>query len=85
MCGPVGPNPTLQNNLAARGDGPNPSFSNPSTSVRRNESKNRPPTTSHFGSNIHTLKHDEDDSRFNDRNAFWNGNSTQYGGDNNGR
>ncbi|XP_006478858.2 plant UBX domain-containing protein 11 isoform X2 [Citrus sinensis] len=79
-----GPNPTLQNNLAARGDGPNPS-SNPSTSVRRNESKNRPPTTSHFGSNIHTLKHDEDDSRFNDRNAFWNGNSTQYGGDNNGR
>ncbi|KAH9783830.1 Plant UBX domain-containing protein 11 [Citrus sinensis] len=79
-----GPNPTLQNNLAAGGDGPNPS-SNPSTSVRRNESNNRPPTTSHFGSNIHTLKHDEDDSRFNDRNAFWNGNSTQYGGDNNGR
>lgn len=79
-----GPNPTLRNNLAAGGDRPNLS-SNPSTSSGRNESKNRPPTTSHFGSNIHTLKHDEDDSRFNDRNAFWNGNSTQYGGDNNGR
>lgn len=33
-----------------------------------------------WGSNIHTLKHDEDDS-FRDKNAFWNGNSTQYGGD----
>eukprot|EP01018_Ginkgo_biloba_P032773 Gb_22531 [translate_table: standard] len=33
-----------------------------------------------WGSNIHTLKHDEDES-FRDRNAFWNGNSTQFGGD----
>ena len=33
-----------------------------------------------WGSNIHTLKHDEDES-FRDQNAFWNGNSTQYGGD----
>ncbi|GLJ21854.1 hypothetical protein SUGI_0408660 [Cryptomeria japonica] len=33
-----------------------------------------------WGSNIHTLKRDEDES-FRDRNAFWNGNSTQYGGD----
>ncbi|KAH9302029.1 hypothetical protein KI387_013612, partial [Taxus chinensis] len=33
-----------------------------------------------WGSNIHTLKHDEDEP-FRDRNAFWNGNSTQYGGD----
>lgn len=33
-----------------------------------------------WGSNVHTLKHDEDES-FRDRNAFWNGNSTQYGGD----
>lgn len=33
------------------------------------------------GSNIHTLKHDEDDTKFNGKNAFWNGNSTEYGGD----
>lgn len=33
-----------------------------------------------WGSNIHTLNHDEDES-FRDQNAFWNGNSTQYGGD----
>lgn len=34
-----------------------------------------------FGSNIHTLKHDEDDMQSRDSNTFWNGNSTQYGGD----
>lgn len=37
---------------------------------------------SRFGRNIHTLKHD-DDSPFGDKNAFWNGNSTQFGGDSN--
>ncbi|XP_047982562.1 plant UBX domain-containing protein 11 isoform X2 [Salvia hispanica] len=40
----------------------------------------RRPLTSNYGGNIHTLKHDEDDDRFNDKNAFWNGNSTQFGG-----
>ncbi|KAM6546102.1 hypothetical protein CsatB_026838 [Cannabis sativa] len=50
----------------------------------RNNSMSRQPTTSRFGSNVHTLKHDEDDERFNDRNSFWNGNSTQYGGNDNG-
>lgn len=35
---------------------------------------------SRFGRNIHTLKHD-DDSPFGDKNAFWNGNSMQFGGD----
>ncbi|KAK4744001.1 hypothetical protein SAY87_010313 [Trapa incisa] len=44
--------------------------------------RNRRPTTSRFSSNIHTLKHDEDENRFKDRNSFWNGNSTEYGGDN---
>ncbi|XP_020253441.1 plant UBX domain-containing protein 11 isoform X2 [Asparagus officinalis] len=34
-----------------------------------------------FGSNIHTLRHDEDDFQSGDRNTFWNGNSTQFGGD----
>ncbi|XP_062107752.1 plant UBX domain-containing protein 11 [Humulus lupulus] len=51
----------------------------------RNDSKKGQLKTSRFGSNIHTLKHDEDDERFNDRNSFWNGNSTQYGGNDNGK
>ncbi|KZV53825.1 UBX domain-containing protein 4-like [Dorcoceras hygrometricum] len=33
--------------------------------------------TYRFGANIHTLKHDEDDD---DKNRYWNGNSTQFGG-----
>lgn len=74
----VGPNPALRNSLATR-------EMNDRTSSSRNASKNRPQTTSGFGSNIHTLKRDEDDDRFSDRNAFWNGNSTQYGGDNGGK
>lgn len=45
--------------------------------------RNNRPNSSRFGSgsNIHTLKHDEDDSKFSGKNAFWNGNSTEYGGD----
>lgn len=53
----------------------------PESSNRRNKQ----PTNTRFGSNIHTLKHDEDEGKFDNRNPFWNGNSTQYngsGGDN---
>ncbi|KAJ3703688.1 hypothetical protein LUZ61_007393 [Rhynchospora tenuis] len=32
-----------------------------------------------FGSNIHTLRHDEGTEPSRDRNTFWNGNSTQFG------
>ncbi|KAJ0941548.1 putative Ubiquitin-like domain, UBX domain, Ubiquitin-like domain superfamily [Helianthus annuus] len=55
----------------------NQSSNTPSTS------KNNKPNSSRFGSgsNIHTLKHDEDDTQFRGQNAFWNGNSTEYGGD----
>nr|GEV55366.1 hypothetical protein [Tanacetum cinerariifolium] len=55
----------------------NQSSSTPSTA------ENNKPSSSQFGSgsNIHTLKHDEDDNRFSGQNAFWNGNSTEYGGD----
>ncbi|XP_050938564.1 plant UBX domain-containing protein 11 isoform X2 [Cucumis melo] len=45
----------------------------------------QPSSSSRFGANIHsihTLKHDDDDERFRSRNSFWNGNSTEYGGDN---
>ncbi|XP_004140870.1 plant UBX domain-containing protein 11 isoform X2 [Cucumis sativus] len=45
----------------------------------------QPSSSSRFGANIHsihTLKHDDDEERFKSRNSFWNGNSTEYGGDN---
>ncbi|XP_024022091.1 plant UBX domain-containing protein 11 [Morus notabilis] len=74
-----GPNSTLQNNFTQEQRPQNISSSS------GNDGKNRRPTASHFGSNIHTLKHDEDDGRFNDRNSFWNGNSTQYGGNDDGK
>ncbi|MBA0624789.1 hypothetical protein Godav_010078 [Gossypium davidsonii] len=65
------PNPTVQNNLGGR---------NRSTSTASDGGRNRRPVTTQLGSNIHTLKRDEDDDSFTDRNPFWNGNSTQYGG-----
>ncbi|KAB5548389.1 hypothetical protein DKX38_011795 [Salix brachista] len=78
-----GPDSTSQNNTP-RLDRPFSRYSpnQNSSSTGRNDSKGKQPTTSHVGSNIHTLKHDEDDSRFSERNSFWNGNSTEYGGDN---
>ncbi|XP_075661978.1 plant UBX domain-containing protein 11 isoform X3 [Castanea sativa] len=81
------PNPTHRNNLAGTVRSYSQYSANQSNSAagRDDDGKKRQPTTSHFGSNIHTLKHDEDDGRFSDRNAFWNGNSTQYGGDNDGK
>ncbi|KAJ8755519.1 hypothetical protein K2173_019317 [Erythroxylum novogranatense] len=80
-----GPNASLNNNLAGQSPFPN-NYQNPRTaSSGRNGDKSRQPTSSRFGSNIHTLKHDDDDAGFNDRNAFWNGNSTQYGGNNDGK
>ncbi|KAI4334757.1 hypothetical protein L6164_013469 [Bauhinia variegata] len=78
------PNPSLQNNLRGAGRPYSPYQPNQNNQVdeNRDSSRNKKPTSSRFGANIHTLKHDDDDSRFSDRNAFWNGNSTQYGGDN---
>ncbi|KAK9289004.1 hypothetical protein L1049_017475 [Liquidambar formosana] len=79
------PDPTLRNNRTGT-ERPSTRYSpNQSTSEASRNDKSKQPTTSRFGSNIHTLKHDEDDDRFGDKNAFWNGNSTQYGGDNNGK
>uniref|UniRef100_A0A2P2KII6 Uncharacterized protein MANES_11G115700 n=1 Tax=Rhizophora mucronata TaxID=61149 RepID=A0A2P2KII6_RHIMU len=76
------PNPALQNNLA-RAEGSH-SPNQGSSSTGRNDDSGRQTTTSRYGSNIHTLKL-EDDARFGDRNSFWNGNSTQYGGNNDGQ
>ncbi|PIN21715.1 Ubiquitin regulatory protein UBXD2 [Handroanthus impetiginosus] len=77
------PNPSLQNTLTGGGRPSSIASSDQSmpTSGRNSNSQSRQ-QTSHFGGNIHTLKHDDDDSRFSDRKAFWNGNSTQYGGNN---
>ncbi|XP_057960060.1 plant UBX domain-containing protein 11 isoform X3 [Malania oleifera] len=81
-----GPNPTLQNNIAGSRRPYVPYSPNRGSSGNsRNDRKSRQPMSSRFGSNIHTLKHDEDDDQFGDRNAFWNGNSTQYGGNDDGK
>ncbi|KAJ6683482.1 hypothetical protein OIU85_007195 [Salix viminalis] len=83
------PNSTPQNNTA-RTDRPYSSYSpnQNSSATGRNDSQGRRTTASRIGSNIHTLKHDDDDDddgRFKDRNSFWNGNSTEYGGNNDGK
>ncbi|KAF9663271.1 hypothetical protein SADUNF_Sadunf17G0020900 [Salix dunnii] len=80
------PNTTPQNNTA-RTDRPYTSYSpnRNSSATGRSDSQGRQTTTSRIGSNIHTLKHDDNDGRFNDRNSFWNGNSTEYGGNNDGK
>ncbi|GMP86446.1 hypothetical protein CsSME_00039221 [Camellia sinensis var. sinensis] len=79
------PNPALQNNLrgAGRSYTVHSSDQNIPAPGKNDSKKSKQATSSRIGSNIHTLKHDEDDSRFSDKNAFWNGNSTQYGGNNN--
>ncbi|XP_027117279.1 plant UBX domain-containing protein 11-like isoform X1 [Coffea arabica] len=78
------PNPSLQNDLQGTGISSG-AYRSTDTTSRSSNSRSRQLKSSPFGSNIHTLRHDEDDGRFNDRNAFWNGNSTQYGGDNDGK
>lgn len=74
-----GPNPTPQNNQTLV----HKPFQTPVTSTSNN--RGRKPASSSFGSNIHTLRHDEDENQFGDRNTFWNGNSTQFGGDDNSK
>ncbi|XP_068665489.1 plant UBX domain-containing protein 11 [Aristolochia californica] len=71
------PNPALQNSLSGVDRS-----SRPYSALGESSSQGRKATTRQFASNIHTLRHDEDDNRPSDRNTFWNGNSTQYGGDN---
>ncbi|XP_010525819.1 PREDICTED: plant UBX domain-containing protein 11 isoform X2 [Tarenaya hassleriana] len=78
------PNPGLRNNLGQMGRQDRDSSSTRDMSEGTSNVRNRRQTTSRIGTNIHTLKHDEDDDvPFGGGNTFWNGNSTQYGGDNN--
>ncbi|MCD9640777.1 hypothetical protein HAX54_026306 [Datura stramonium] len=74
-----GPSPTPQNNQTLV----RKPFQTPITTTTNN--RGRKPASSCFGSNIHTLKHDEDENQFGDKNTFWNGNSTQFGGDDNSK
>nr|GMD70277.1 plant UBX domain-containing protein 11 [Ipomoea batatas] len=75
-----GSNPSLRNNVAGNDRPYRVNSSNDySPGTSSSNVKNRKQPSSRFGSNIHTLKHD-DDSQFRDGNAFWNGNSTQFGG-----
>lgn len=74
-----GPNPTPQNNQTLV----RKPFQTSITTTTNN--RGRKPASSRFGSNIHTLKHDEDENQFGDKNTFWNGNSTQFGGDDNSK
>ncbi|XP_057778990.1 plant UBX domain-containing protein 11 isoform X2 [Salvia miltiorrhiza] len=75
------PNPSLHNTLRDAGRVPGMQSSEQSAPAMASGSNSRRrPLTSSYGGNIHTLKHDDDDDRFNDKNAFWNGNSTQFGG-----
>ncbi|XVF65478.1 hypothetical protein PTKIN_Ptkin09bG0252500 [Pterospermum kingtungense] len=80
-----GPNPMLQNNLAGTSRTYSPKTPTASISSVRGDVRDRRPTTSRYGSNIHALIHDEDDGHFADRNPFRNGNSTQYGGNGNSK
>lgn len=79
-----GPNPSLQSTF--KDGSQNSSYmSRSNTSGKDQKSSGSSKVEKKgWGSNIHTLNHDEDES-FRDRNAFWNGNSTQYGGDDNKR
>ncbi|GER45695.1 Ubx domain-containing [Striga asiatica] len=74
-----GPNASLQNTPRNGGGRLNSSIGSSNQGTIPN-SKSRQ-QTSRFGANIHTLQHnDDDESRFNNRNTFWNGNSTEFDG-----
>ncbi|KAL5991024.1 hypothetical protein ACLOJK_011930 [Asimina triloba] len=78
------PNPSLRSALSGTNRSYHPYSANsgiPPVSDNSNNSNNS--TTRKVGSNIHTLNHDQDDGPSGDRNNFWNGNSTQYGGNDN--
>lgn len=79
-----GPNPSLQSTF--KDGSQNSSYMSRSNTPGKDQKSSGSSKVEKkgWGSNIHTLNHDEDES-FRDRNAFWNGNSTQYGGDDNKR
>ncbi|EHA8590564.1 plant UBX domain-containing protein 11 [Cocos nucifera] len=75
------PNPALHNHLSGLEASRGSSFPNHQNPPAGDSASNTRRTSRSFGSNIHTLRDHEDESQFGDRNIFWNGNSTQFGGD----
>ncbi|XP_024530535.1 plant UBX domain-containing protein 11 isoform X2 [Selaginella moellendorffii] len=65
---------------------PSPAASKPSINDADNSRKAPPPakrSSTSWGSNVHTLRHDEDDDMFKRGNTYWNGNATQFGANDN--
>ncbi|XP_024542116.1 plant UBX domain-containing protein 11 isoform X2 [Selaginella moellendorffii] len=60
---------------------PSPAASKPSSNDADNSRKAPPPAkrSTSWGSNVHTLRHDEDNDMFKRGNTYWNGNATQFG------
>ncbi|XP_073099210.1 plant UBX domain-containing protein 11 [Elaeis guineensis] len=75
------PNPALHNHLSGLEASRRSSFPNHQNPPAGDSASNTRRTSRPVGSNIHTLRDHEDESQFGDRNVFWNGNSTQFGGD----
>lgn len=78
------PNPALQNQLSGTEASRRQFPSNrqiPTMGDNANNPRGR--ASRPFGSNIHTLNDTEDEGPSGDKNMFWNGNSTQYGGNDN--
>lgn len=73
------PNPNLRNSLR-QGPTERHGMSNPNA-ADVNTSKRKKGVERNWGGNIHTLQHNDNEEAFKRGNAFWNGNSTQYGGD----
>lgn len=73
------PDPSLRNSLRQgierRG------LSSPDVDETNTSNRKKAPQGRKWGDNVHTLQHDDNDEAFKRGNAFWNGNSTQYGGD----
>ncbi|XP_008804181.2 plant UBX domain-containing protein 11 [Phoenix dactylifera] len=75
------PNPALQNHLSGLEASRRSSFPDHQNPPAGDGASNTRRASRPFGSNIHTLREQEDEGHFDDRNVFWNGNSTQFGGD----
>ncbi|KAI5075160.1 hypothetical protein GOP47_0009236 [Adiantum capillus-veneris] len=74
-----GPNPNLRNSLR-QGAPERYGLSDPNEN-ETNASKRKKAQDKNWGGNIHTLQPNDNDEAFKRGNAFWNGNSTQFGGD----
>lgn len=73
------PDPSLRNSLR-QGIESHGSL-NPDVDEANTSNRKKAPQGRKWGDNVHTLQHNDNDEAFKRGNTFWNGNSTQYGGD----